>query len=463
MARMNTSWTGKDLSNAFTMDVLPVTVFISIEAFIGFFGNITILLVYSRRYRRINFRYFVLALAIVDLTSCCTTLPGEVISQLNWYDYQYAWICKVKTFFNIYTALSSASVLLVLAIDRYRKICHPLNFDWQIRCHVALRLCRCCLIVSALVSIPALILYGKQTNSFEHEGNNITVTVCEIAGEYAGTIYPLLYIGSIYLVAMTLMILADVSLNLITAWRLFGYHSMKTANIKHDTKKAVVAITLTSETSNDGIDNDRETKATTSKISGKKEDHGAENAKNANSNFYMSAKRQSNQSSKFKRKSADEGYIDDDDKTSEISSTDYLSNDEEFIDDNNSGNEQIGNSSTDQTSSEQGRRTSLRSRRSNTKTSKFQLKSKTMIMLILTAIFAATMILYIILTGLVVKPDGILRGLPESQLVPFFFFWRLYFVNSVVNPILYGFMDPGFRSGFMSYMRRNKHSVTSST
>ncbi|XP_045198702.2 uncharacterized protein LOC123553015 [Mercenaria mercenaria] len=462
MARMNTSWTAKDLNNAFTMDVLPVTVFISVEAFIGFFGNITILLVYSRRYRRINFRYFVLALALVDLTSCCTTLPGEVISQLNWYDYQYGWICKVKTFLNIYTALGSASVLLVLAIDRYRKICHPC--DWQIRCPVAFRLCGCCLMVSALMSIPALILYGKQTNSFEHEGNNSTVSVCEISGEYAGTIYPLIYIGSIYLVAMTLMILAAVSLNFITARRLFGNHSMKAASIKHHTTKAVVAKTLTSETSCDETDNDRKTKATTSDMAVIREEHRAENSEKAHSNFYMSAKTQGNQSViKLKGKSSDEVYFDYDNKTSENSSTDYFSNDEEFIDNYNSENEQIENSSTDQSSSDQGRCTSLRSRRSRTQTSKFQLKSKTMIMLILTSIFAVTMVLYIIFTGLVVKPEGILKDLPDLQLVTFFFFWRLYFVNSIVNPILYGFMDPGFRAGFMSFLRRNKHSVTSST
>ncbi|XP_053407716.1 substance-K receptor-like [Mercenaria mercenaria] len=461
MAKVNASMTREDLSTAFTMHVLPVTVFISIEAFIGFFGNITILLVYSRRYRRINFRYFVLALAIVDLTSCCTTLPGEVISQLNWYDYQYGWICKVKTFLNIYTALGSASVLLVLAIDRYRKICHP--FDWQIRCPVALRLCGGCLMVSALVSIPALILYGKLTNSFEHEGNNITVSVCEIAGEYAGTIYPLLYICSIYIVPLTLIILAAMSLNFITAWRLFGHRSVKAASIKHHTMKAFVARTLTSETSGVETDNDRETKATSSDMSGIDAELRTENSRNADSNFYMSEERQDNQSSKFKEKPSNEGYIADVENKCENSSIDYFSNDEEFIDDNYSGNEQIGNSSSDQTSSDQDRRISRRSRRSRTQTSKFQLKSKTMIMLILTSIFVVTMVLYIILTGLVVKPDGILRDLPDSQLVAFFFFWRLYFVNSVVNPFLYGFLDPGFRSGIMSYMRRNKYSVTSST
>ncbi|XP_053406299.1 uncharacterized protein LOC128559144 [Mercenaria mercenaria] len=460
MARTNASWTGRDLSNDFTMDVLPVTVFISIEAFIGFFGNIAILLVYSSRYKRINFRYFVLALALVDLTSCCTTLPGEVFSQLNWYDYQHAWICKVKSFFNVYTAWGSASILLVLAIDRYRKICHPCV--WQIRCPVAFRLCGCCLMVSAIVSIPVLVLWGKQTYSYEHEGNNITVSVCEKSGKYADTVYPLLYIIGVYDVPVSLMILAAMSLNFLTAWRLFGHHSMKAASIKHHTAKAVVAITLTSETSDDGTDSDRETKVTTSDMSRVDEEHTAENFKNANSNFYISAQKQGNQSSKLKGKSSDEGYIAADERKCENSPTDYVS-DDEITDDCNIRNEQIGNSSTDQTSSDQSRCTSRRSRRSKTQTSKFQRKSKTLIMLILTSIFAVTIAIYIILTSLVAKPDGILKDMPDSQKAAFFFFWRLYFVNSVVNPILYGFMDPGFRSGFMFYLRRNKHSVASST
>jgi hypothetical protein len=77
----------------------------------------------------------------------------------------------------------------------------------------------------------------------------------------------------------------------------------------------------------------------------------------------------------------------------------------------------------------------------------YRRRHKTTIMLILTSVFVISMALYVILTSFVAKPNSILLDLSNTQKAVFFFFWRLYFMNSVVNPFLYGFMDPRFRKG----------------
>jgi hypothetical protein len=76
-------------------------------------------------------------------------------------------------------------------------------------------------------------------------------------------------------------------------------------------------------------------------------------------------------------------------------------------------------------------------------------RRKTLIMLILSGVFIVTMSLYLGLVCMVANTEGVLRSLTKLQKVQFFFFWRLYFINSLINPLLYGFMDQRFRKGLV--------------
>ena len=78
------------------------------------------------------------------------------------------------------------------------------------------------------------------------------------------------------------------------------------------------------------------------------------------------------------------------------------------------------------------------------KKSTLRVRRKTLIMLILTAVFVITTILYLTLLNLIMK--GILRYLTNTQKGVYFFFFRLYFINHVINPILFGIMDQEFRN-----------------
>lgn len=86
--------------------VLWVTVYVGIEAVLGFFGNLLVIYVFFFRYQVCNFRYFVLCLALIDFVSCVTTVPGEIITQTYWYIYPSRYLCKAKSFFNVFEAFS---------------------------------------------------------------------------------------------------------------------------------------------------------------------------------------------------------------------------------------------------------------------------------------------------------------------------------------------------------------------
>ena len=147
--------------------VSPATISILIEACLGFAGKIFILMNNSLRNRRCNFKYFVLCMALIDLTSCLTTLPGEIYSQLHWYSYKYEWICKTKSYFNIFTVWGSVLALLLLTYVRYKKICPPLH--WQLGLSWARKLCAISITVSAVISAAVAVLWGKQGYIYEEK------------------------------------------------------------------------------------------------------------------------------------------------------------------------------------------------------------------------------------------------------------------------------------------------------
>ena len=73
-----------------------------------------------------------------------------------------------------------------------------------------------------------------------------------------------------------------------------------------------------------------------------------------------------------------------------------------------------------------------------------RLRRRTLITFVFTAIFIGTTIMYIIFSFRVTHENAI-QSLSFSQLAVFLFMYRLYFINSVIHPILYGFLDPRFR------------------
>ncbi|KAH3786177.1 hypothetical protein DPMN_164280 [Dreissena polymorpha] len=166
-------------------DMLPkiiwVLVFTGIEIIVGLIGNVLVILVFAFRYRKCSFRYFVMCLAFYDLLSVLTTLPGEIITQIYWYVYPpIETFCKFKSFCNIFTVCGEALCLLIIAVDRYRKVCRP--HGWQIHQRNALISCLGTILISGLISIPVPIIWGIHT--FQDNELNVSITVCEKDEDY---------------------------------------------------------------------------------------------------------------------------------------------------------------------------------------------------------------------------------------------------------------------------------------
>ena len=427
----------QELNTEMVNNVLPVTIFIGSQAFVGFLGNCLILFVYARSYPHCNFRYLVLCLAIYDLTSCLTTLPGEVYTHFNWYTYRYDWMCKIKSYFNVFTAWGSAYTLLILAFDRCRKICRPLGR--QIQPSLTLKLCAGGLSLSATVSIPILFLWGQQTYTYEMDHLRLNVSVCEKSGLYANDNYPFIYISSVYLGPVGAMMVAICICNILLArtlmCRLFQRRGRNTTgtNIHYPNKVKSVTFELSKTSSFASL------ATVTESVSETENQNTTASSSNDMVTVISQGKSKTNGITTCLCQSINQ------DQCSIRKSTTFLSPAMQIEKDRRSSS-----------NSSNVNRPRDRSIRSNSDEDIHRQKRKTFIMLTLTSVYIVTMTLYICLVSLVAEKDGILKKLSNNEKVAFIFFLRLYFINSVINPILYGIMDPRFRAGmkrmFLPYL-----------
>lgn len=446
-----------ELNQKLTITVLPVTIFIGVETVVGLVGNVMILLIYGKRYERSNFRYFVLSMAVIDLTSCLTTLPGEMFSQLNWYTYKYDWICRVKSYFNVYTAWGSASILLLLAFDRHRKVCRPLR--WQIQPHMAKKLSVLAMFVSAVVAVPVAFLWGRQTYAFEYDGRNVNVSICEKSQQYGNNNYPLIYIASVYILPVTLMMFVMAVFNVLTARKLFGSQKMLAQLCQqevHGSTSSLASSSMSTETHSVCSE------ASSTPLKGKANVH--KNASTTESCHGGNISSSAIGSKRFKLRTS-VSTISLPTLPDAVSSRQRISVGIKI--ERSSANKTKAavlssvrdrNSASDKTVAVQrGSKLTVTSTNSTASTSPLtndvRRKHKTVIMLVLSIMFIMTMSMYVILVSFVASTESILRNLEDTKKATFFFFWRLYFINTVINPVLYGFLDPRFRVGLMDLLR----------
>ena len=158
---------------------------------VGCIGNITVIYIYSLRYPKNLFRFLVLALGIVDLTSCCTTVPMEIVSTWLWFDAPSNILCKAKNFCIQFTALSAMYMLFVMAVYKYRLICKP--FGTQLTQRKIMFICGIGIVNSLVFATPSAYFWDVNTYTYT-VGNETEISfICEVQGTYLETPYPRIY------------------------------------------------------------------------------------------------------------------------------------------------------------------------------------------------------------------------------------------------------------------------------
>ena len=194
MGELNQTYHGLTLSRLDSEEVSrlsPLLLFLSLIGLCGIPGNSIVIYVYRKRWKTSNAKLFFVWLAIIDLLNCSVALPLEFVNVSHQYTYKYEWLCKVTIFSTYWLTLTSGITLVIITVDRFRKVCKPLK--WQFSNKKARILCAVSFFTALGMSWPVVVLYGIHT--FETDQISTLGSECSITNYYERTIYVRTYSG----------------------------------------------------------------------------------------------------------------------------------------------------------------------------------------------------------------------------------------------------------------------------
>ncbi|KAL4231560.1 hypothetical protein ACF0H5_009141 [Mactra antiquata] len=399
-----------ELNARYARSLLPVTITFGVFTVVGVVGNIIVLLVFAlgRAYRNNNFRVFVISLAIIDLLTSAFLIPAEIIKHRNFFSFGNIAMCKIKCLFNVWAACAAALSLLIISIDRYRKVCQPLRK--QIGPQLAMRLCVfLSFFVSIILSVPGAVMCGiKRANMTDmYVNQTTTVFVCETEDRFKDHILRTLYKYNF------ILLLVGVSIACIVMYILIGLQIARhwgsvPTNFRKDSGKD---------------QNSDFTSETFGKMKSGSDNREKSDSKVSISTNITDSPTNSPSPSKPKRPPlVRQGTSVDDEKAAKKRLVKQLSA-------ASAGSRDDG---------------TARRRNMSRSASGFGLRKfpyKTLIWFILTLVFIITYILYL---GLSTKTSQLTK-MDVPQFTLFQSFYRLYFINNIINPIVYALLDKNFR------------------
>ena len=165
-------------------------VFICVLMIFGLIGNSHVLFVFACKFKSSNHTTFICCLGIVDMIACTIGMPLTIMDLLlHPLTFHSRIICKIGLNINYFVCVSSALILLVITVDRYRKICHPM--EWQLSNRRAKIACVITICVSFGISLPTFFFFGLRT--IETRYANITGVKCSTDDDYITTNVPVVF------------------------------------------------------------------------------------------------------------------------------------------------------------------------------------------------------------------------------------------------------------------------------
>ena len=399
------------LLEEFRNHVLALTVYTGLLGVAGIIGNLFVLYVHLFKYKECNFRSFVLALCAVDIFDCVAIIPMEMYSQLHFYEYGLNLICKAEAYLNVSSSCAMTYILLFIAIDRQRKICVP--HGWQLSRKCVQGVCAGIFITAALYGIPIAILWGVNEAEVVYKNSIVRVHCCGKDESMKNTIWPKVYI--FMLIPNFVLMSVMVGLYILIFCRLSRNSFRKPrdpAREKSSSKrfeKVKRSVSSLSGKIKTGVQNIR---------------HSASNETVKNSYY--------NPTNRLEQCKSQTSWYTETGLDLEDIGMNGMTLDPDRI--------SVRTLSQDRLSVD-------RLNGSCNRLAKQLLKRKrtTILTFTFTVSFICTGILYMALGSMIADHSDLIRSVTMWKDVLFLFGYRIFFINYILHPILYGFMDPYFR------------------
>lgn len=190
--------------------MIPALIYNILLMLLGSLGNLMVFYYFQFRARVNTYTIFISVLSVYDLTVCVLVVPLEIYRMHHYYTFENANACKVLRFFNYFASVGSVVTLIIIASDRYRRICR-----WSSK-QMSIRLAKICSAITTLVALvlswPAMILYRSEEISIPNNyGKELKGLLCTGALEEAYKPYVSAFFASMFV----LLIICSVVLTIL--------------------------------------------------------------------------------------------------------------------------------------------------------------------------------------------------------------------------------------------------------
>ena len=226
----------EELNNAKVKLLIPNTVLAFAFLLTGLVGNGLVLFVYRFQLKsKMDDRYFIPCLSLVDMIACSIGATYAISMNFNPFNFRSDLICKLVWFLHQSISFSSALLLVAIAVQRYIKVSRLVNSSMSLRSKRFT--ITSILIGSTIISVPCLVLYGRDEVLLKNENRTITGYNC---GAVPNVNQKFLFGYSVTLLLMCLSgIFALIILYSLILSKIFKQESFRKKNFYRSNKQSL--------------------------------------------------------------------------------------------------------------------------------------------------------------------------------------------------------------------------------
>ncbi|BFZ11056.1 hypothetical protein BsWGS_14095 [Bradybaena similaris] len=184
--KVNTEEDLWDENDMFARTLIPAMIFVGILMVAGCVGNALVVYIFGFKFKSATQHSLIVCLACFDLLMSSIAMPSEIADMRYHHTFSSAFACKLLRFITMFSAVASSLILVVIAVDRHKRVTKPLTRQMTVR-HA--RIWEAVSVCAALLfSWPSVVLSGLRTTETKVPG--LMGTDCSVSNHFNDTKFP---------------------------------------------------------------------------------------------------------------------------------------------------------------------------------------------------------------------------------------------------------------------------------